>query len=97
MQLITLPAEAVPAWGENAPQVLDRIGQEYGLTTASTEPEAMADDMAGGLALTEAWDAFGRGEDFPFSARLPRGPQQRNGSSASSAEMSFGVRMLQRR
>ena len=77
MQLITLPAEAVPAWGENAPQILDRIGQEFGLTTASTEPEAMADDMAGGLALTEAWDAFGRGEDFPFSARLPRGPQQR--------------------
>jgi hypothetical protein len=77
MQLVVLPAEAVSAWGESAAEILDRIGQEYGLTTVSAEPETMADDLVAGLALTEAWDAYGRGDDFPFAARLPRGPQQR--------------------
>ncbi len=76
-ELVLSPREAVAAWGENASEILDRIGQEYGLTTASTDPDAMADEVVSGIALTEAWDAFDRGDDFPFSARLPRGPQQR--------------------
>ncbi len=78
MQLLTQPSESLQGWGEDAPEILDRIGQEYGLRADQAGPELIADEMAGGLALTEAWDAFGGGDDFPFSARLPRGAQQRD-------------------
>lgn len=41
------------------------------------DAEELADALAAQLALTEAWDAFGRGDDFPFLSRLPTTEEQR--------------------
>lgn len=78
-ELLANPTTAISTWGEEAPDVWDRIGTEYGYrpTGSSAEPERLRDEFIGLLALTEAWDAFGQPSDFPFAARLPKGPQQR--------------------
>lgn len=77
IQLLLDPSAAVSAWGDDQDEVLERIGTTYGLHLGATDPGAVADEVATTLAVTDAWDVFGRTDDFPFSTRLPRGAQQR--------------------
>lgn len=77
IQLLLDPSEAVGIWGDDRDDVLERVGTTYGLRFEGTDPERIADEAATSVALTDAWDVFGRLDDFPFTARLPRGPQQR--------------------
>ncbi len=74
IEYLTDPASAVASWGSDAAEVRERVGQEYGLRWADGRP---ADEVATTLALTEAWEAFRRPEDYPFAGRLPKGLQQR--------------------
>jgi hypothetical protein len=82
--LLAAPAAEVARWGIDGPLVRERVAQEYGVVApdetgsdAAADPEMLADDAALQLALTEAWDAFGRPADFPFLSRLPGSEQQR--------------------
>lgn len=84
--LLAAPAAEVARWGIDGPLVRERVAQEYGLVApdpgggrdlTGADAEALADETAVQLALTEAWDAFGRPADFPFIARLPASERQR--------------------
>ena len=77
IQLLLAPSAAIATWADDKQDVLERIGTRYGLRFEALDPESIADEIAVSLAVTDAWDVFGRLGDFPFSARLPRGPQQR--------------------
>jgi len=71
--LFASPSNEVDRWGDTRPLVLGRIEGEYGLSPPDGEvpAEALADALALQLALSEAWDAFGGTDDFPFLARIP--------------------------
>lgn len=77
IQVLLDPSAAISTWGDDRHDVLERIGTTYGLRFEVVDPESIADEVAVSLAVTDAWDVFGRLDDFPFAARLPRGPQQR--------------------
>jgi len=77
--LLAAPANEVQSWGAERELRLGRIAEEYGLSfpPGTDDPEALADRAAASLALAEAWDAFGRPDDFPYLALLPVGVEQR--------------------
>src|SRR5205823_12852912 len=77
--LMAAPKNAVRLWGEAAELTLDGITQHFGLRVPPRvdAPEEIADAFAVQLALTDAWEAFGRPSDFPFRARLPDHEDQR--------------------
>ncbi len=66
--LLAFPAKAVAEWGDRTPLMVQQLAEVYGLRTPAdgSDPESLADDVAVQLALTEAWDAFGRPADFSF-------------------------------
>lgn len=78
IKLLLDPKAAVLDWGDDREDALERVGATYGLRFGDADPESIADDVAVALAVTDAWDVFGRLDDFPFAARLPRGPHQRD-------------------
>jgi hypothetical protein len=71
--LLAAPTNEVKRWGEEKAIVLTRVAAEFGIKqlTDTLGPEELADAVAVSLALTEAWEAFGRPPDFPYSSRLP--------------------------
>src|SRR5207253_4062751 len=77
--LLAAPSNIAKDWGSETPTVLAGIATRYGLVApdGTHDPEALADAFALDLALTEAWDAFGRPGDYPFSSRLPSRAEQR--------------------
>ena len=84
-ELFVAPSPTAHAWTDPA-LVLSRLADEFGLTVPSPLPQdadgkvnghVLADDFALQLALTEAWDAFGRPDDFPYRGRLPHIADQR--------------------
>jgi hypothetical protein len=78
-ELLASPRNAVRLWSSEADVVLGRIADTFGLDVSKRDdPEALADSVAVQLAMTEAWDAFGRAPDFPFRTRLPGGDEQRD-------------------
>lgn len=81
-ELLAAPGNAMRLWGERAPLALSGIEAAFGLRcpTGDPAPEAVADTFAAQLALTEAWDAFGRTADFPFRTRLAERAEQRDRS-----------------
>ncbi len=78
-RLLAAPNNEVKQWDDRV-LVLERITAEYGLAPPEGEPtpEALADAFAIQIALTEAWDAFGRPSDFPFLSRLPKKTEHRD-------------------
>lgn len=91
-ELFAAPGHAIRSWSDPT-LVLDRIGDELGLSVPERLTQALnsgnngqignagnelADVFAVQLALTEAWDAFGRPDDFPYRDRLPLRPEQRS-------------------
>lgn len=79
VDLLLDPERAFRTWADDAPDVLDRVRDRFGLAIpANLPPEGVADGIAADLALTEAWDAFGRSPDFPFLARLPSSETKRS-------------------
>ncbi len=72
-RLLAAPTNEVKRWGEEKPIVLARLAAEFGLgqLAETLGPEELADAVAVSLALTEAWDAFGRPANFPYLSRLP--------------------------
>ncbi|MCL4534921.1 MAG: PglZ domain-containing protein [Chloroflexi bacterium] len=78
-RLLAAPNNEVKRWDDQRPLVLQRLADEYGLAIPAGEapPEVLADAFAIQMALTEAWDAFGRPSDFPFLSRLPAKGEQR--------------------
>lgn len=79
VELLLDPDRAFRSWADDAGDVLDCIRDRYGLSIAAgLPPEGVADSIAADLALVEAWDAFGRPEDFPFASRLPVGDAKRS-------------------
>jgi hypothetical protein len=81
-ELIAAPSNAVRLWSERTQLALAGIEAAFGLRCpgGDARPEEIADAFALQLALTEAWDAFGRTADFPFRTRLPEGEEQRDRS-----------------
>ena len=78
--LFLAPDKEVATWGENRDLTLERLATEYGLSLppeTDAGGDTLADACAVQLALTEAWDAFGRVKEFPFASKLPRGAGQR--------------------
>ncbi len=71
-QLIAAPTNEVRQWGENRSLVLEKIADEYGLHVPNDDVQAdeIADAFVVCMALCEAWDAFGRPDDFPYLSRL---------------------------
>ncbi len=82
-ELIAAPGHAVGGW-EDPTLAVGRIVDEFGLTAPDPLPHsaggaldgrmlatAFATAFATQLALTEAWDAFGRPDDFPYRNGLP--------------------------
>jgi len=78
-RLVAAPNNEVKQWDDRA-LVLERITAEYGLASPEGEstPEQLADTFAIQIALTEAWDAFGRPGDFPYLSRLPKKTNHRD-------------------
>ncbi len=78
-ELLAAPTNALRAWGERRELVLGGIASAFGLRPPEGEPgpEELADEFVAQLALAEAWEAFGRAEDFPFRSRLPEREEQR--------------------
>jgi len=78
-RLLAAPNNEVKQWDDRA-LVLERITAEYGLASSEGEstPEQLADTFAIQIALTEAWDAFSRPNDFPFLTRLPKKTEHRD-------------------
>jgi hypothetical protein len=79
-ELLAAPGNAMRLWGERAPLALSGIEAAFGLRCPKGDPaaEEVADIFAAQLALTEAWDAFGRTSDFPFLTRLAQREEQRD-------------------
>jgi hypothetical protein len=79
-RLLAAPGNEVKRWGQERSTTLGRIDAEFGLAPPAddVEPEQLANEFAVALALTEAWDAFGRPEDFPYLSRLPTRPDHRD-------------------
>lgn len=77
--LLAAPHNEVKAWGEERATVLGQIEREFGIDLGDDwlTPNDLADGAAVSLALTEAWDAFGQPNDFPFAARLAKDAEQR--------------------
>lgn len=75
--LITDPRRALAEWGEDRTDILEVLRGRFGLRLDDADPEQLVDEAVSALALLEAWDAFGRADDFPFSSRLPRDGRQR--------------------
>jgi PglZ domain-containing protein len=84
-ELFAAPHHAVHGWIVPS-LVLSRLVDEFGLSVPNPLPSdpdgtldgnALADLFALQLALTEAWDAFGQDEDFPYREQLPRSAVQR--------------------
>ncbi len=77
-RLLAAPNNEVKRWGDEKTTVLAHITAELGLTglDGPLDAEELADRAALNLALVEAWDAFGRPLDFPYSARLPKKDEQ---------------------
>lgn len=77
--LLAAPANEVRHWDAERALRLARITEEYGISfpPGESDPEALADHAAAVLTLTEAWDAFGRPDDFPYLALLPASAEQR--------------------
>ena len=78
-RLLAAPTNEVKRWGDEKCIVLGRIAAEFGLGQlgGTLPPEELADVAAVSLALTEAWEAFGRPHDFPYLSRLPEKLEQR--------------------
>lgn len=83
-ELLAAPGPTAHAWSDPA-LALGRLAGEFGLHVPSPLPvdntgnlngHALADEFALQLALTEAWDAFGRPDDFPYRERLPHSADQ---------------------
>lgn len=83
-ELIAAPGHTAHAWSDPA-LVLSRMANEFELripaplptdTAGKVNGYALADEFALQLALTEAWDAFGRPNDFPYRERLPQSADQ---------------------
>ncbi len=83
--LFSAPANALRGWADPA-LVLAHLQEEFGLVapqplptdaTGSQDGAALADAFAVQIALTEAWDAFGQPDDFPYREHLPRQAEQR--------------------
>ncbi len=78
IELLLDPDRAFLRWDDDASDVLDVVRDRFGLSIDSDlAPEGIADQVAADLALTEAWDAFGSPQDFPFESRLPASGAQR--------------------
>lgn len=84
-ELLAAPVNAARGWSDPA-LVLERLVAEYGFGLPDPLPRdaqghvdgpVLADEFALQLALTEAWDAFGRPDDYPFRDRLSRHAEQR--------------------
>ncbi len=76
--LLAAPSNSLKDWESETPMVLAGIAARFGLAADGVDdPESLADSFALELALTEAWDAFGRPSDYPFSSRLPTRAEQR--------------------
>ncbi len=78
--LFLAPDREVATWGENRDLTLERLAAEYGFALSpetDADGDTLADTCAVQLALTEAWDAFGRVKEYPFASKLPRGAGQR--------------------
>ncbi|HZC06132.1 MAG TPA: PglZ domain-containing protein, partial [Ktedonobacterales bacterium] len=84
-ELFAAPGPTAHAWTDPT-LTLGRLADEFGLSVPSPLPvdaygklngHALADELALQLALAEAWDAFGRPDDFPYRERLPRTADQR--------------------
>lgn len=78
-RLLAAPNNEVKRWGNERPLVIERIVAEYGLSPphGDATAEELADTFVIQLALAEAWDAFGRPDDFPFLSRLPEKAEHR--------------------
>lgn len=72
-RLLAAPTNEVQRWGEEKAIVLARVAAEFGIGQPmdTVGPEELADGVALNLALTEAWEEFGRPHDFPYLSRLP--------------------------
>jgi hypothetical protein len=77
LHLIGSPRSAQLEWGERTPEVLRALAQEFGARTPQDDTDSQRDGLVTALALTDAWDAFGRRPDFPFAAVLPETDRQR--------------------
>jgi hypothetical protein len=77
--LLVAPANEVRQWDAERELRLARIAEDYGFAfpLAVGDPEALASHAAAVLALAEAWDAFGRPDDFPYRELLPTSMEQR--------------------
>ena len=83
--LLRSPSNELRSWGDERTTVLARMEAEFGLNlpdAGDSDAEPLADEVAIQLALTEAWDAFGRPDDFPYFSRLPQKTEQRNKQTA---------------
>lgn len=80
MRLLAAPNNEVKRWGAERPLIIGRISAEYGLVLPDGDltADAIADDFAIQIALTEAWDAFGQPSDFLFLSRLPPKAEHRD-------------------
>jgi hypothetical protein len=78
-RLLIAPDNEVRTWDDPL-LIVQRLLEEYGFSFAETErdPAKLADTAAIDLAITDAWDALGRSDDFPFTGRLPDSSDQRD-------------------
>lgn len=74
--LIASPRTATVEWGERTGDVLRAIRTTFG-TSGGDDAGGVAGSLVTVLALTDAWDTFGRRDDFPFLAALPQADKQR--------------------
>ena len=77
--LVASPRNTMRLWGDETRLTLDGIRDRFGLEVLRgvEDPQEITDAFLVQLALTEAWEAFGRPDDFPFRARLPTREDQR--------------------
>ena len=77
--LIVSPRIAAAQWGERTADVMRALSKEYGVSESLDTSEYLR-SLVAILALTDAWDAFGRSDDFPFLAALPASARNRDRS-----------------
>jgi hypothetical protein len=77
--LLRSPRTCEAEWGDRTPEVLRSVANRFGIPQSESTADC-AEALALLLALVDAWDAFGRRDDFPYAAVLPTSIDQRENS-----------------
>ncbi len=103
--LLAAPGNELRRWeqAQETDLILARLKEEFGLSPpeGAWDGEELADAFAIQLALTEAFEAFGEPQDFPYQPRLPTSPEQRQRAASFLrqdvfAHMELGPRFRRR-